>query len=165
MEARELIERLGLVPLPGEGGYYRESYRSRETIPASALPTRYACEKTFSTAIYYLVTPGNHSKLHRLPSDELFHFYLGDPVEMLLLHPDGLHERVVVGGDILAGQRVQQLAPAGCWQGTRLIEGGRWALLGTTVAPGFDFDDFEPGDPVALAAAYPAAADLIRRLG
>ena len=122
--------------------------------------------KVVGTAIYYLVTgsPDGFSALHRLRTDEVYHFYLGDPVEQLLLHADGRSEVVVLGHDIAAGQRVQHVAPRDSWQGTRLREGGRWALLGTTMAPGFDFQDYEAGDRATLSTAYPHEAARIAAL-
>jgi hypothetical protein len=165
-DAAWLIEALGLVPLPGEGGYYRQTFVADESVPAAALPARYGRPKALCTAIYFLLTaePDCFSALHRLPTEEIYHFYLGDPVEMLLLHPDGRDERILLGPDLPAGQRVQQVAPRGAWQGSRLVAGGRFALLGTTMAPGFDPQDFELGERGALSARYPAAAGLVRAL-
>ena len=148
--AGELIRRLRLAPHP-EGGFYRETYRTAETVGARAL----------STAIYYLLAAETVSALHRLASDEVFHFYGGDPVEMLLLRPDGTGRVVVLGSSPLEGIEPQAIVPKGVWQGARLKPGGAWALLGTTVAPGFDFADFEPGRRAELLAAYPAFATLI----
>ena len=162
-EVEQIIERLGLSPHP-EGGCYRETYRSNEKIPPSALPGRYVGERCFGTAIYYLLTPGTFSRLHRLASDEIFHFYLGDPAIMLQLHPDGEGRQITLGPDLLAGQCVQVVVPRGVWQGTVLSEGGRFALLGTTVAPAFEFDDFELGDRAALSRQYPEYARHIERL-
>lgn len=166
LSAEQLIQHLGLKPLPVEGGYFRETYRSEETIRKEALPARYRFEKAFGTAIYYLLTsaPDSFSALHGLPSEEIYHFYLGDPVEMLLLHPDGRSERVVLGPDVLAGQRVQLVVPRGVWQGSRLVSGGRWALLGTTMAPGFDSGDYVGGEREELLRRYPEQSELIRQL-
>lgn len=164
MNADILIEKLGLQPLPGEGGFYRETYRSSEQVPASALPDRYSSDKHIGTAIYYLLTPDTFSAMHRLPTDEVIHFYLGDPVTMLQLHPDGTGRTIILGHDILKGQVVQCVVPMQVWQGSFLAEGGRFALMGTTMAPGFDFSDFEPGDRAKLVAEYEQYADLIKRL-
>lgn len=166
MRAAELIARLGLVPLHGEGGHYRETWRADETIPAEALPARYASPRAFGTAILYLLTgePDSFSAMHRLPTDEVYHFYLGDPVELLELHPEGRGEIVVLGSDVAAGQRVQHGVEQGVWQGSRVLPGGSWALLGTTMAPGFEFADYEPGERAALAAAWPDHAGQIRAL-
>jgi predicted cupin superfamily sugar epimerase len=149
LTAARLIELLRLEPLPIEGGHFRQTWRSAA-----------------GTAIYYLLSddPDSFSALHRLPTDEVYHFYLGDPVEMLMLHDGGRIENVVLGHDLLAGQRAQHVVPHGIWQGSRLRAGGRFALLGTTMAPGFQPKDYEGGDRALLIAAYPDAADEIRRL-
>jgi uncharacterized protein len=162
--ADEVIARLGLVPLPREGGFFRETYRARETVAAGASSSRERGDRPLATAIYYLLTPATVSALHRLPDDEVFHFYLGDPAEMLQLLPDGTSRRVVFGHDLAAGQALQVVVPAGVWQGMRLVAGGRFALLGTTMAPGFDPAGYEHGDAAVLAARYPAEAALIRAL-
>jgi predicted cupin superfamily sugar epimerase len=162
--ADELIRRLNLQPHPKEGGFFRETYRAREVWPAEALPPCYVGDRHASTAIYYLLTPGTCSALHRLQSDEVFHFYLGSPVRMLQLWPDGTGRTVILGPDILAGQRVQVVVPAGVWQGSLLAPGGEFALLGCTVAPGFEYVDYEAGKREELAAQYPAFAELITRL-
>ncbi len=162
-----LIETLQLEPLKGEGGLYREAYRSSEAIPVNGLPERYPrVSRPFGTAIYYLLTgdPDSFSALHRLPTDEIYHFYLGDPVEMLLLYPDGSGQVLVLGQEVLSGQRVQLVVPAGCWQGSRLRDGGRYALMGTTMAPGFTPGDYEPGRGEELSRQYPQHAGLIRSL-
>lgn len=116
------------------------------------------------TAIYYLLEPGTFSEMHVLASDELFHFYLGDPVEMLQLWPDGRSEVVVLGPDLAAGQHVQLVVPAGVWQGTRLIGEGKVALLGCSVVPGFDFADYTSGSCAELTARWPQESAYIRAL-
>jgi uncharacterized protein len=166
LTADQVIELLGLIPLPVEGGLFRQTYVSDETIAGSALPSRYGRPKTLGTAIYYLLTsePDSFSALHRLPTEEVYHFYLGDPVQMLLLHGDGRSERVLLGHDLPGGQRVQHVVPRGVWQGSRLMDGGRFALLGTTMAPGYDPLDYEGGVRDELIGRYPAEADRILRL-
>jgi predicted cupin superfamily sugar epimerase len=164
LSAEEIIELLDLRPLPREGGWYRETYRSDLHLPAATLAPRHPDGRDAATAIYYLLTPDTCSALHRLQSDEVFHFYLGDPVEMLQLDPAAGTGRVVVlGTDLLAGHRPQVVVPRLTWQGSRLLPGGAFALMGTAVAPGFDFADYEHGGE-ALAAEFPAHADLIRHL-
>jgi predicted cupin superfamily sugar epimerase len=163
-QVEDLIRHFRLQPLQIEGGYYFESYRSAGQIPLSALPSEYGGPRSFATAIYYLLTPDTFSGLHRLPSDEMFHFYLGDPVEMLQLRPDGSGEVLIIGTDWQAGMRPQVLVPGGVWQGCRLAAGGRYALMGVTVAPGFEFADFESGSRTDLLAQYPAFAALINAL-
>lgn len=163
MEAEEIARRLGLAPHP-EGGFYRETWRAAERTPRSALPDRYDGPRAFGTAIYYLLTPDTFSAVHRVASDELFHFYMGDPVEMLLLPPDGPSRVVLLGTDLDADQEPQVVVPRGWWQGCRLRKGGEYALMGTTVCPGFDFADFELGDVDALVARYPEHARMIDEL-
>lgn len=166
LDARRLVELLGLAPLPVEGGHFRQTWVAGDRLAADALPGRYGREKPAGTAIYYLLTsePDSFSALHRLPTDEVYHFYLGDPVAMLMLGDAGRVEEVTLGPDLLAGQRVQHVVPAGVWQGSRLRPGGRFALLGTTMAPGFDGADYEGGVRERLVAEYPAAAAEIGRL-
>ncbi|MGH2619490.1 MAG: cupin domain-containing protein [Anaerolineales bacterium] len=166
MTADEIIEFLNLQRLPVEGGYFRQSYRAADTVSADALPGRYRRDKTLCTAIYYLLTadPDNFSALHRLPTDEIYHFYLGDPVEMLLLYPDGASAVVRLGPDLRAGQQVQFVVSANVWQGSRLASGGTFALLGTTMAPGYDEADYSGGERGALSERYPDRRDLIREL-
>jgi len=153
-----------MEPLVGEGGYYVESYRASEKIAQAGLPARYTGERDFSTAILYLLTDDTFSALHRLSSDEIYHFYLGDPVTMLQLRPEGTSEVIILGQDILNEQRVQVTVPKSCWQGCLLNEGGRFALMGTTVAPGFEFGDFELGCREELLEQYPKQRDLILKL-
>jgi len=159
----EIKTMLALQPHP-EGGYFAETYRAGESIPSTTLPSRYSSARSHGTAIYYLLTPDTCSTLHRLKSDEIFHFYLGDPVEMLQLHPDGTGERLTLGTELLQGMQPQVLVPQGVWQGARLIPGGDFALLGCTVAPGFSYEDFEVGGRENLLAAYPEFKTLIRAL-
>lgn len=164
--AQHLIEKLHLEPLPGEGGLYVLSYRSSEEIPLNSLAKRYPGRRRFCSAIYYLLTDeaDSFSAMHALLTDEIYHFYLGDPVEMLLLYPDGHTQRTVLGQDILKDQQVQMVVPHGVWQGSRLRPGGKFALLGTTMAPGYEQDELKLGRRDDLMRQYPAEADWIRRL-
>lgn len=151
--ARQLIERLGLEPLPVEGGLFAQTWQS---------PVRTADGKPAGTAIYAMLTdkPDSFSAVHRLSSTETWHFYLGDPIQMLLLHPDGTVDRPVLGSDILGGHRFQVVVPAGTWMAARLVEGGAYGLFGCTMAPGFTDGDYE-GGTVELTERYPEAADEI----
>ena len=151
-------------PSREEGGYFRETYRSRWRVPGAALPEGYGGDRDASTAIYYLLTPDSFSAMHRVRGDEVFHFYRGDPVEMLQLRADGASEVVIMGVDIANGMSPQVLAPAGVWQGMRLVPGGAVALLGTTMAPGFDRSDFELGQRAELVRLFPAHAERIAAL-
>jgi predicted cupin superfamily sugar epimerase len=163
--ADQLIAALDLEPLPVEGGYYRETYRSDLLLAAAALGPHDAAARSACTAIYYLLTPETFSALHRLLADEVYHFYLGDPVELLLLDPQsGRGSVVTLGPDVQAGQAPQAVAPRGVWQGSALAPGGRVALLGTTMAPGFEFTDYESGDRAGLSASFPTFAAHVRRL-
>ncbi|HVT96968.1 MAG TPA: cupin domain-containing protein [Acidobacteriaceae bacterium] len=165
INAAELKRMLGLEPHPREGGWFRETWRAEESIPLEALPTgRYRGARSAGTAIYYLLEPGNFSEMHKLASDEVFHFYLGDAVEMLQLWPDGTGKRVVLGQDLAQGQRLQTVVPQGVWQGTRLIPGGTVALLGCTVSPGFDYADYASGAREALTLGWPEWAEMIGQL-
>lgn len=162
--AEEIIKLFKMKPLPNEGGYYVETYRASEKIEQANLPPGYIGQRNLSTAILYLLTPDTFSALHKLPSDEIFHFYLGDSVTMLQLHPDGHSEVITLGQDIMNGQRIQVTVPAGTWQGSFLNQGGRFALIGTTVAPGFESDDFEPANREELLEQYPDRRNLISKL-
>ncbi len=158
MTAGEIKALLNLEPHPVEGGSYRRTYTSAGTVSLAR------GVRAQGTAIYYLLEPGTFSEMHILDSEEIFHFYLGDPVEMLQLHPDGSSAVFVLGTDLAAGQQVQLVVPAGVWQGTRLVGEGTVALLGCTVTPGFDFADYRSGSFAELAAKWPVEAGRIRAL-
>jgi uncharacterized protein len=158
MTATEIKTLLQLVPHPSEGGSFRRTYVSALRCQAPQ------GDRPVGTAIYYLLETGTFSKMHVLSSDEVFHFYLGDPVEMLQLWPSGESKVVRLGQDLAAGEQVQVVVPAGVWQGTRLIGAGKVALLGCTVAPGFDFADYRDGSFAELAAEWPDHSDRIRAL-
>jgi uncharacterized protein len=164
--ARRIIDALGLQPHPIEGGFFRETYRSSGRIPPSALPGADSSGpgRSFGTAIYYLLTAETFSEMHRLPTDEVFHMYLGGPVRMLQLLPDGTGREVLIGTDVLAGQQPQLVVPAGVWQGSRLEPGVEFALMGATMAPGFDYADYEQGRRNALVEQFPAHAEFIKAL-
>lgn len=162
--AEDIIRFFGMKPLPDEGGFYAETYRCQEKVAQAALPAKYTGERNLATAILYLLTPKTLSSLHRLKSNEIFHFYLGHPVTMLQLHPDGSSEVITLGQDILNGQRIQVTVPAGSWQGCLLNKGGKFALMGTTTAPGFEFNDFEPGCRDKLLEQYPSQRSFILKL-
>ena len=162
MTAEDVKKLLGLMPHPREGGWYVRTYEAAETVAADAFgEARYPSARRTGTAIYYLLEPGTFSEMHRLKSDEVFHFYAGDAVEMLQLMPDGSGRTVVIGNDLGAGQRPQVVVERNVWQGSRLVAGGKWALLGCTVSPGFEFEDYDAGDRASLSEAWPAFAGMI----
>ena len=154
MTAEEIIRQLDLKAHP-EGGYYRETYRSPTRIPG--------VPRAHSTAIYYLLVPGSVSKFHRLSADEVFHFYLGDPVTWVLLEASKKMRKVHLGNRLDKGQVLQMVVPAGTWFGGYL-GGGGYALMGTTVAPGFEFEDFELGKKEELLKDFPGAKEEILKL-
>jgi predicted cupin superfamily sugar epimerase len=158
MTADEIKSLLKLEPHPCEGGFFRQTYVAAERVELSRGP------RSVGTAIYYLLEPGTFSEMHVLSSDEVFHFYLGDPVEMLQLYPDGSSAIFTLGQNLQAGQQVQLVVPAGVWQGARLAGDGEFALLGCTVTPGFDYADYRGGSYAELAAKWPTEAARIRRL-
>lgn len=162
----ELIARFSLSPLTGEGGLFRRTYCSADRIPAEVFGTRFpsGTHKDACSAIQYLITSECYSRLHVLPTDEVYHFYLGDPVQLLLLPPEGPARTVILGQDVLSGMEVQYVVPAGWYQGSRLVSGGSWALLGTTMAPAYDPSDYRDADPADLLARFPDYAEEIHRL-
>jgi hypothetical protein len=158
MTALEIKELLKLEPHPVEGGSFRQTYVSNSSVKlARGL-------RAAGTAIYYLLEAGTFSEMHLLDSDEIFHFYLGDPVEMLQLYPGGRSAVLTLGPDLHSRQHLQLLVPAGVWQGARPMAGGELALLGCTVTPGFDYADYHSGSYAELAAKWPAEAERIRAL-
>ena len=151
---RLLIERYGMSPLPVEGTLFAETYRSDETAPAGG-PAGTAGVGLFCD------DPPSRSLFHRLAFDEVWHFYAGDPLRLVLLHPDGSDGEVILGG----GDAVQHVIPAGVWQAGELVPGGTWALYGCTMAPGFTPSCFEGGSVEQLLASHPGRAADIERLG
>src|SRR3984957_4713602 len=165
MTAEDVKKLLGLKPHPREGGWYVRTYEASEFVGAAAFgDARYAGPRRTGTAIYYLLEPGTFSEVHRLRSDEVFHCYAGDAVEMLQLREGGSGTTVVIGNDLLRGQRPQVVVERGVWQGSRLVDGGQWALLGCTVSPGFEFEDYETGGREELSAGWPEFAGEIAGL-
>jgi uncharacterized protein len=158
LDAEAVIRLLNLEWLPPEGGFFRSTYRSATTTEGLAGGNR-----PHSTAIYYLVTPEQFSALHRLPQDEVFHFYRGDAVEMLQIDYEGRASYRVLGPRFEKGEEPQAVAPGGVWQATRLVPGGKWALLGCTVSPGFDYADYEHGVRASLVETYPQHREAIER--
>lgn len=161
--AEELVRLYDLQPHP-EGGYYRETYRAKGSIPKGALPKIFKGDRNYSTAIYFLLPEGAVSKIHRIAADELWHFYLGDPLTVASIYPDGRMETVTLGQNVKAEEQVQYMVPAGCWFGAYPHPGSRFSFVGCTVAPGFDFADFEMGNRATLLQQFPHAKEIIERL-
>jgi predicted cupin superfamily sugar epimerase len=165
MTAEDVKKLLGLMPHPREGGWYVRTYESEEMVPtANFADGRYSGPRRTGTAIYYLLEPDTFSEIHLLQSDEIFHFYAGDAVEMLQLFADGSSKRIVIGNDLAEGELPQVAVPRGVWQGSKLVEGGSWALLGCTVSPGFEFEDYTQGQRETLVEGWPEAAEMIKSL-
>ena len=162
-EAARLIDFLELEPHP-EGGFYRETWRSEQTVVLTGGKGGPEGTRSFGTAIYYLMSGRDVSRFHRLKSDEIFHLYAGGPLAIHLLEEAGGYREIMLGRDIGAGQVFQATVPAGCWFGASLPEEDSFALVGCTLAPGFDFTDFEMGDRGRLLAAFPSRENIIRLL-
>lgn len=160
-DADRWIERLALRAHP-EGGYFRETYRSPLELAADQLPPRYAGPRPVATSILFLLRHGEPSALHRLASDELWHFHAGDPIRVHLLDDRGAYESLRLG--LAADAALQGVVPAGRWFGAEIEEPDGYALVGCTVAPGFDFADFELAKRGELAARWPQHGELIARL-
>ncbi len=157
-EVQALIDRYNLKPLPVEGTLFTSTYRSQRELVGG---------KPCGTAMIglYCNEPLSHSLFHRLAADEIWHFYAGDPLRLILLYPDGSSRDVILGGDPLRGQSVQFVIPAGVWQAGHMAQGGRYSLFGCTMAPGFTDDIFEGGTVEALLPRYPDRLEDIQRLG
>jgi predicted cupin superfamily sugar epimerase/mannose-6-phosphate isomerase-like protein (cupin superfamily) len=163
--AKQLIDKLKMQLIPGEGAWFAVTYKSADPIEGEAAAHVSGPHFGYS-AIYALETKTDFSAMHRLVTDEMWHFYGGVPVEMLLLYPDGHGETVVIGPDVLAGQSPQFLVPRGVWQGSHPLGGGAeaYSFFGTTLTPGFEYSDYEQGYRTELQAKYPAFAPMISEL-
>ncbi|SEI89395.1 hypothetical protein SAMN05216327_104439 [Dyadobacter sp. SG02] len=158
------IEKYHLLPHP-EGGYYVETYRASESIPQNALPVRFGGDRAFSTGIYFLLESHNFSAFHRIQADEMWHFYAGDALEVFVLdEKTGALNIIRLGNNPDNGETFQAVVPAGAWFGSRPASGSTYALVGCTVAPGFDFSDFEMAQRESLSQLYPQHSELIAEL-
>ncbi len=162
-DARYWIENLKLQPHP-EGGFFREIYRSDEIIPQSALPKRFSGARTFSTSIYFLLDKDNVSLFHCIKQDELWHFYEGVSLTLHILDPRSGYLTEKLGKNIEEGEKFQILVKAGCFFAAEINNKKAFTLSGCTVAPGFDFADFELSDEKKLSNQFPLQSDIIRRL-
>ena len=157
------IDKLQLKPHP-EGGFYRETYRSSLEIPRTALPAGFKGSRNASTAIYFLIDGENFSAFHRIAADEMWHFYAGSALAVEVIDPAGQHSQILVGSDPDAGEQFQAVVPAGCWFASHVGNARSFSLVGCTVAPGFDFADFEIAQRATLSTEYPQHKALIARL-
>ncbi|KAB8040819.1 hypothetical protein GCL60_02505 [Silvanigrella paludirubra] len=157
MEIKDLIKHFNLEPHP-EGGYFKESYRAQSK---TQTPNG---ERNVSTAIYFLIPNGKKSAFHRIASDEVWHFYLGVPLNIFEISPYGTLTKVVLGQDLKAGQKLQHVIPAGTWFGAIPENNSGYSFVGCTVAPGFDFEDFEMANRSKLIEMYPDAKNIIEML-
>jgi len=162
-DALTLVRQYNLLPHP-EGGYYKETYRSAESIAQTALPGRFGGERSFCTAIYFLLCAGDFSAFHRIKSDECWHFYAGQTLWVHLLHADGRWETVHLGNNPQSGETFQYVVPAGCWFASEPAHHSAYSFVGCTVSPGFDFTDFEMANGEDLAKEFPQHRDEIVRL-
>ena len=161
--ARYWIEKLQLEAHP-EGGYFRQTYRSEIVIAREALPAGFTGARAVSTAIYFLLEGRNFSAFHRLRSDEVWHFYAGAPLMVHVIDPAGKYSSIRLGRDLDAGEVPQAIVSAGCWFASHVADWSSFAVVGCTVAPGFDFEDFEMGKREELVARYPRHRVLIEGL-
>ena len=161
--SRKIIDKFNLLPHP-EGGYYKETYRSPEMISGSALPKRFKNDRSYSTAIYFLLEQGDFSAFHKIQSDECWHFYFGQTLIIQVVLLNGRLVTVKLGQNISEGDVFQYVVPAGSWFAAEPATGTDYALVGCTVAPGFDFNDFVLANPVELSKQFPQHRALVTRL-
>lgn len=157
------VEKYDMLPHP-EGGYFAETYRSAEVIPQSVLPARFGGDRSFSTGIYFLLENHHFSTLHRIQADEMWHFYAGGPLDVYVIYPDGRLEIIQLGDNPDVGEVFQAVVPAGTWFGSKPKADSAYSLVGCTVAPGFDFADFELGERAQLLALFPQHQEVIHLL-
>lgn len=158
--ASDIIALLGLKRHP-TCGFVAETFRSGHVIPKASLPAEYEGSRPMGSVLYFMVTSDVSIALHRIRCDQMYHHYLGSPLEVLLLYQDGTGEKLIVGSDLEAGMRPQLFIPGGTFHISRLLPGEDFALLGTTEWPGVEPPDVELGDPQSLKHQYPEHKDDI----
>jgi len=157
------IEYLNLQPHP-EGGWFNEPYRSEEMIKAENLPQGFQGDRNISTAIYYLLESSDFSAFHRIKSDEIWHFYAGDPLTIYMIDAQGNLSESLLGNNSWKNEFPQQVVPKGNWFAAKVKSPGTFTLVGCTVAPGFDFRDFEAGKKEDLQTQFPRHKKIIAQL-
>jgi predicted cupin superfamily sugar epimerase len=163
LTAAKLVQQFSMLPHP-EGGFYKETYRCAEIIPQQALARKFSGSRNISTAIYFLLEQGNFSGFHKIKSDECWHFYAGEVLYIYVIHINGHFETIKLGNDIAQSQTFQYVVPAGCWFASEPAPNTSFSFVGCTVAPGFDFLDFELAKADELVKVYPQYKDIIKRL-
>jgi uncharacterized protein len=163
LTAHFLVEHFQMLPHP-EGGFYKETYRSKEAIAQQALPSRFSGNRDCSTAIYFLLLQGNFSAFHRIKSDECWHFYAGGTLWVHVIYPNGTYQRVAIGNNLMEGETFQFVVPSGAWFASETAAGSSFSFVGCTVSPGFNFEDFELAVASSLVEAFPQHCALINRL-
>jgi uncharacterized protein len=161
--ANYLIQKYNLEPHP-EGGWYRQTYKSNEQIAVDELPKRFGGDRTFSTAIYFLLEKENFSAFHRIKSDECWHFYAGDPLLVYIIEENGELKIISLGNDFEKGHSFQYVVPANRWFASRPAPESEYCFVGCTVSPGFEFEDFELANATELSAIYPKHKKIIEQL-
>ena len=160
---KNIIETLKLKPHP-EGGFYKETYRSLETIPEESLSIKYKGERNHSTCIYFLLTSDNFSAFHRIKQDEIWHFYDGSPIRLHMISELGVHSEHIIGRDLAKGEIPQFVVPGGYWFAAEVINTNSYSLVGCTVSPGFSFEDFELITRKELITLFPDQEEIISKL-
>ena len=163
MNAEQLVQYYAMLPHP-EGGFYKEAYRSEEYVAQKALPERLNGNRSFSTAIYFLLEQGNFSAFHRIKSDECWHFYAGETLLVYVLYPNGKLLITRLGNNLLNGETFQFVVPANCWFASEPAPNSNFSFVGCTVSPGFDFADFELANEDELSKQFPEYSNTIKRL-
>jgi len=159
----DLITVLKLEPHP-EGGFFRETYRSKEEIPEKYLAEKYVGSRNYSTCIYFLLTSDDFSAFHKINQDEIWHFYFGAPIRLHIITQDGRYSNQLIGADIPGGQTPQFVVTGGSWFAAEVEQENAYALVGCTVSPGFSFHDFTLASRSALIKMFPENKDIINRL-
>lgn len=163
MTAQDLVNKFEMLPHP-EGGWYKETYRSEEQINENALPERFSEKRSFSTAIYFLMEKGNFSGFHKIKSDECWHFYAGQTLWVYVINNAGNLDIIKLGNNIELGECFQYVVPANCWFASRPADESEFSFVGCTVAPGFDFADFELAVAKNLSLEFPQHKSIIDSL-
>jgi predicted cupin superfamily sugar epimerase len=160
---QEIIQELKLQPHP-EGGYFRETYRSVGTVPKEILGDSYSGDRNYATGIYFLITGGNFSAFHKIHQDEMWHFYDGTAMNLHMISSEGNYTLVKIGNNLAEGEIPQFTVQGGCWFASEVAAHDSFSLMGCTVAPGFDFDDFELPSRSELIKLFPQHKEIITKL-